>query len=281
MFQLPSPTHAFACFEAHVPPQTTKAAHIHDIHEFFVCLDGLGAQVPAGVAIRQRRGDLFCFPAGMSHHASGAPAAGGIVVMVPGEMFTPEAYGDRDTHLTLQRIVSLAGSGRNPLPIAKETSMQVLRLVAKMKREVQDRKPGYEAAARCLLQEMFLHIRRDPGVGAEATPRCSRTSQEERIARVLRHIESHFMDEISVASVSAMATMSRSSMHATFRRVAGCTLVDYITRVRVRAAMRLLRTTDTTVMQIAMDCGFSTMSRFYDAFRRGTGRTPRQIRMTP
>ena len=268
----------FDCFAVHVPPQTAKAAHIHDIHEFFVCTDATGTQVPAGTEIRQRRGDVFCFPAGLPHFACGAPAAGGLVVMVPSEIFAPESYGDRDTHQMLCRIINLARSGRNPLPIAKETSAHVLRVAAAMTREVQERKPGYEAAARCLLQEMLLHLRRDPEVGVETIPRNHTTRHEERIARVLRHIEEHFMDEISVANVATMAAMSRSSLHATFRRVAGCTLVEYVTRIRVRAAMRLLRESEATVMQVAMDCGFSTMSRFYDAFHRITGKTPREIR---
>lgn len=278
MIQSISPRFAFDCFEVHVPPQAAKAAHIHALHEFFICTDAQGSQVPAGVKIRQKRGDVFCFPAGLPHYASGTPAAGGHVVMVAEEMFAPEAYGDRDTHQTLRRIVSLAQRGRHPLPISKGTSAQVLRVAQEMAREVKLRKPGYEAAARCLLQEMLLHLRRDPEVGAEITPRNHATRHEERIARVLRHIESHFMDEIRVADITALAAMSRSSLHASFRRIAGCTLVEHITRVRVRAAMRLLRESDATVMQVAMDCGFSTMSRFYDAFHRITGKTPRGIR---
>ena len=269
---------AFDCFAVHVPPRTAKAAHIHAIHEFFICTDALGSQVPAGLKIRQRRGDVFCFPAGLPHYACGAPAAGGHVVMVPDEMFAPETYGDRDTHQTLRRIVSLAQNGRHPLPLSKATSAQILRVAQEMSQEVKLRKPGDEAATRSLLQEMLLHLRRDPAVGAETTPRNHTTRHEERIARVLRHIESHFMDEIRVANVSALAAMSRSSLHAAFRRVTGCTLVEYITRVRVRAAMRLLRESDATVMQVAMDCGFSTMSRFYDAFHRISGKTPREIR---
>ena len=277
MIQLLHPTQAFGCFEAHVGPQTPKAAHIHDLHEFFICLDDLGSQVPAGIKIRQRKSDIFCFPAGMLHYASGAPAAGGRVLMVPDEMFAPEAYGDRDTHQTLRRVISLAQSGRQPLPVSKATAAQVLRVSAEIVQETRQRKPGYEAAARCRLQELFLHLRRDPGVGA-ATLHNHATRHAEQIARVLRHIESHFMDEIRVADVSAMAAMSRSNLHAAFRQVAGCTLMEYVTQVRVRAALRLLRESDATVMQVAMDCGFSTMSRFYDAFRRSTGKSPREIR---
>ncbi len=278
MIQIKSPMIAFDCFAANVGYQTAKAAHIHAMHEFFVCTDAHGSQFPAGMEIRQRRGDVFCFPPGMPHYASGSPKAGGHVVMVSSSMFTPETYGDRDTHQTLQRITRLALSGRNPLPVARATSAQVLRIAAEMTQEIKGKKAGYEAAVRCLLQKMLLHLRRDPGVGAETTPRGGVTRHEEQIARVLRFIESHFMEEIRVEHVAAMAAMSRSSMHAAFRQVAGCTLVDYVTQVRVRAALRLLRASDATVIQIALDCGFNTTSRFYDAFRKITGKTPREIR---
>jgi len=61
----------------------------------------------------------------------------------------------------------------------------------------------------------------------------------------------------------------------------GCTLIDYVTRLRVVAAQRMLQETDLKVTQVAMNCGFSTMSRFYDAFKKITGDAPGRTRSSP
>ncbi len=63
-----------------------------------------------------------------------------------------------------------------------------------------------------------------------------------------------------------------------FRRVFGTTLIDYVTQHRVSHAQRLLATTDMKVVDVAVDAGFGSLSRFNEAFRASCGRTPREYR---
>ena len=269
----------FSCFEVHVGEKSC-AAHIHDIHEFFVCTDDNGTQFAGRTAIPQHRAEMFCFPAGMPHYCSGTPRAraGGYVIMVPDFMFPPETYGDRETHLTLQRVIHLALNGQNPLPLQKKTAQRILSLTEQMVKEFCDKPPGYQAASRLLLQHVFLDIMRDPEVVAEIGLRSRSTYRDEQMARVLRFIDAHFMETITVGQVAKMAGMSRSQFHAIFRQVTGCTLIVYTTRIRIQTAQRLLRETNSPIIQIALDCGFPSLSRFYDAFKSITGKTPRQAR---
>jgi AraC-like DNA-binding protein len=73
--------------------------------------------------------------------------------------------------------------------------------------------------------------------------------------------------------------MSRSHFHFMFRTLTGRTLMDFVTRVRVRAALRLLQETDVPISQLALDCGFPTSSCFYRAFKTVHNKTPRSIRI--
>ena len=270
----------FHCFKARVPEQAVSAEHVHDIHEFVICLDGNGTQFTGHVGIPQRRGDVFCFPSGMPHYCSGKSRkpAELYVIMVPDSMFTPEAYGDRETYLVLQKIITLVKKGQNPLPLRRDTARRVLSLAGEMVKESDEKRPGYQSASRLLFQNIVLHIMRDPAVGAEVVPRSRKTHHDERMAHVLRFIDGHFMEHISVERMIKMAAMSRSNFSVVFRATAGCTLIDYVTRVRIRAAQRLLCRSDTPIIQIAMECGFPTMSRFYAAFKSVTGKTPRGLR---
>lgn len=271
----------FHCFEAHVPEQTARAKHVHDIHEFVICINGNGMQFAGRTGIPQRRGDVFYFPAGTPHYCSGKPRtpAGLYVIMVPDSMFTPDTYGDRETYLVLQKIIALVRQGRNPLPLRKETTRRVLSLAGEMIKESDGKKPGYQAATRLLFQNIVLQIMRDPDMGTKFSPRSRKTYYEERMAHLLRFIDGHFMETITVGRIIKIAGMSRSHFHAVFRSVAGCTLIDYVTRVRIRAAQRLLRESDNPVIQVAMECGFQTLSRFYAAFKSITGKTPRRVRV--
>jgi AraC-like DNA-binding protein len=270
----------FHCFEIHVGPQTARAAHTHDTHEFLVCINGHGTQFVDRTEIPQHRANFFCFPAGMPHHASGTATrtADVYVLMVPESMFSPETFGDRETLLTIQRVVHLARDGQNPLPIGRKTADRLLPLARDMVLEFSGKKPGYQPATRLLLQNLFLHLMRDPAVGIEAGLRSGRGRHHDAVARALQFIDSHFMEEITVEQMARMAGMSRSHFHAIFRSVAGSTLIDYVTRIRVRTAKRLLRESDAPIIQIAMDCGFQSLSRFYEAFTAIVGKTPRAVR---
>jgi transcriptional regulator GlxA family with amidase domain len=55
-------------------------------------------------------------------------------------------------------------------------------------------------------------------------------------------------------------------------------ILDYLTQYRVAHAQRLLVTTDLPVLEIALACGFNSLSRFYAAFKKICGRSPRTYR---
>lgn len=112
----------FHCFKASVPEQAVRAEHVHDIHEFVICLDGNGTQFAGRVGMAQRRGDVFCFPSGMSHYCSGKPGkpAELYVIMVPDSMFTPDAYGDRETYLAVFYAAFKSVTGKTPRGLRTE-----------------------------------------------------------------------------------------------------------------------------------------------------------------
>jgi AraC-like DNA-binding protein len=66
-----------------------------------------------------------------------------------------------------------------------------------------------------------------------------------------------------------------------FRRHYGITLNTYVTRLRVCQAQYLLLSTDQEVSRIAFETGFGSISRFYEAFKTVSGKTPRQYRLLP
>ena len=57
------------------------------------------------------------------------------------------------------------------------------------------------------------------------------------------------------------------------------TLGRYLTRLRVCQVQYLLMSTDWEVSRIAFETGFGSLSRFYEAFKAVSGRTPRQYRL--
>jgi AraC-like DNA-binding protein len=268
----------FMCFPTVCPVQTARMAHVHDFHEFIVCTNSHGRQFAGNAAMPHRRGSVFCFPAGMTHYSSGEPdaPARAFVIWLPDSMFSPVSYGDQETCQQLRRIFHLARQGMNPLPLKQGTTSRILELTRDMTAEYQEGKPGCQAATRSLLQQIFLLITRDGGLGS-GNDLARPPSHHEKIARVLQVLEGQFMDPVSIDDMARIAGMSRSHFHSVFQTAAGCTPIEYLTQVRIRAAQRLLRDSTAPIVQIALDCGFPSLSRFYVAFKALTHQTPRQV----
>lgn len=99
-----------------------------------------------------------------------------------------------------------------------------------------------------------------------------------RIERALAYIEAHLVDPPSVAQLADVAGLSESHFARLFRRHAGASVIDHITRRRVQVARELLGNVDLSIKQIAARCGFEDAYYFSRVFRRVDGLSPSQYR---
>lgn len=97
-------------------------------------------------------------------------------------------------------------------------------------------------------------------------------------ANVIEHLHSHFADSLSTEQLADMAGLSISHFERRFRHAFGASPRQYLVRVRVEHAAKLLRETDQTVSQIALACGFYDHAHFSRSFRRIMKLSPSQYR---
>jgi AraC family transcriptional regulator len=81
------------------------------------------------------------------------------------------------------------------------------------------------------------------------------------------------MEELAIGEGVHPADLARN-----FRRFYGSSAGEYVRRVRVEAARRLIRESDELLVNIALACGFSSQSHLCTTFRRVTGFTPGSYR---
>lgn len=63
-----------------------------------------------------------------------------------------------------------------------------------------------------------------------------------------------------------------------FRAVMGKTFKKYLVSVRLAKAKSILLSTDVSVTDVAMACGYSNLSYFISEYKKEFGKTPRQER---
>lgn len=110
---------------------------------------------------------------------------------------------------------------------------------------------------------------------------CDTATAWSRVAQTARLIEDTPGDDHTLATLAACAGVSEFYFLRTFAQVTGVTPHQYVLRTRLRtAALRLRRhdADETTVLDIALDCGFNDVSNFNHAFRAEFGMSPRAWR---
>ncbi|GAB6848468.1 helix-turn-helix domain-containing protein [Paraburkholderia kururiensis] len=102
-----------------------------------------------------------------------------------------------------------------------------------------------------------------------------------RVAQTVQLIEATPGEDHTLATLAARAGVSEFYFLRTFSQVTGITPHQYVLRTRLRAAALRLRRPEaggTTVLDIALDCGFNDVSNFNHAFRAEFGMSPRAWR---
>ncbi len=99
-----------------------------------------------------------------------------------------------------------------------------------------------------------------------------------KVEKMACFIAEHHTEPLRVAQVSRIAGWHPDYAATLFRKTFRMSLVDYLTEHRVSYAQRLLATTDRKVLDIALEAGFGSPSRFYVVFTRICGQSPKKYR---
>ena len=139
--------------------------------------------------------------------------------------------------------------------------------------------PASDPAPGLLLQTtvltLLLELRRRAGCRppGESPPPGTRL-----LETVNRLLDARGTRTLSIAALAERLGMSESSLRTRFRSEAGVPLGEYLRNFRINRAMALLRNSDLPVAEVACETGFASPQAFSRAFRKATGRTPRDYR---
>ncbi|XID93256.1 response regulator [Paenibacillaceae bacterium WGS1546] len=98
------------------------------------------------------------------------------------------------------------------------------------------------------------------------------------LARVVRYIEEHYAEEITLESVAAVAFMNPYYFSSFFKKHMKRNFKQYVTDLRMKQAVELLTRTDMMVYEIAEKVGYNNARHFSDMFKKQTGKLPQEFK---
>jgi len=98
------------------------------------------------------------------------------------------------------------------------------------------------------------------------------------IFRVIGYLEHHHCDNITKEQLAKIACSSVRNLSRKFKEVTGETVYEYIHRLRLEKAKKMLEETDERIIDICTSSGFNDVSFFNKTFKKAVGMTPREYR---
>ncbi len=115
-----------------------------------------------------------------------------------------------------------------------------------------------------------------PGTHHRALDRSMGSVGSAVVRRAEEFMEAHLADPIGMSDVAAECECSRTKLFDAFKRERDWTPLQFLVRGRMQRARQLLLrpTPDLTVTRVALDCGYPSLSRFAQEYRKLYGETP-------
>ncbi len=100
------------------------------------------------------------------------------------------------------------------------------------------------------------------------------TNESPYIAEALEYIQAHFTENISMAMVANHVSVNYTWFSEKFKEHTGINFNDYVKRLRIAEAKRLLQKSYYKVYEVAQKAGFTDVKYFMRVFRNATGMSP-------
>jgi AraC family transcriptional regulator len=128
------------------------------------------------------------------------------------------------------------------------------------------------AAARLVSAHSTASLKRPPGARRAGL-------SEQQLRRAVDFMEANLDRDSSIAELAAAAGLSPVYFARQFKVATGMAPHQYLLRLRVERAKRLLSTGDLPIAAIALDCGFCHQEHLTRVFHRLCGTTPAAYRL--
>ena len=129
-----------------------------------------------------------------------------------------------------------------------------------------------------MAQAIAIHLARNYGEMAEVSRGGSPSLPGYKLRQITDWMAEHVAEEFNLARLAAQAGLSKFHFQRLFKSAVGVSPSQYHISLRMNEARRLLRETKKSVVDVALEVGYTNPSHFAKLFRRETSLSPSDYR---
>ncbi len=245
-------------------PQPDYPEHCHDFHELVMVKSGCGLHYVNGRPYHVSKGSVFYLRAGQVHCFDRSEG-----LCLTNVVFMPQLL---KASSLLDFLPSEPEQTALPLSVGVSAINECEQLFTLIRNECLRRDPCSEAMIEALFSQLVILLWREQRRTLEAV------DGDTRLASLIRHINQHLADPIDFAELAEQFDIPPRTLARRMVEVTGLSANNFLGRMRLCQAMRLLANTTDPITDIAFACGFNDSNYFSSRFHQEIGITPSQFR---
>ncbi|MQY34526.1 HTH-type transcriptional activator RhaR [Streptomyces sp. RB17] len=208
--------------------------------------------------------------------------AGGLFLQPAGRSLAVELGGRLDTiHVYLTDDALRDANGGRPVELTEQLGARdplAEQLMLALESTVRSWEPAARTYTDQLTGMLAAQLVRRHGVRAEVPVPDRSGLSDRQLAAVRDLMHRRFAEPLPIADLAASASLSASQFTRRFRASTGQSPHQFLLKLRLEAACRLLRTGSTPIAEVAVTCGFSHQEHLTRVMRARLGTTPAALR---
>lgn len=136
-------------------------------------------------------------------------------------------------------------------------------------REYREKKEGYLEAIGAMVDLLLIYLSR---IGS------TQSARPQELETAKNYIDNYYMTDIKVADLAKNTFYSMDHFIRMFQKEYGVGPKQYIMEKRLEESRKLLRNTDMSICDIALQVGYHSNAEFSAFIKKHTGQTPTLIR---
>lgn len=249
-------------------PQEVFPEHVHEFDELVIARSGSGMNYINGQPSPICRGSVICVRANQTHFLDQLEN-----LHLTNVLILPKRFKHVSQETVAELLARQGGNDAQSYVISGSTLRRVESLLNRIADESDHRVEYSEQMIELLLAQLMIELWR-----GQPEENGSTEEKDERLTGLLRHINTHFDEEVDWDQLAERFAIPLRTLSRKVTDVTGMSPNNYLTRIRLCHAMRLLRESDKNITEIAFACGFNDSNYFSSRFHRETGTTPLKYR---
>lgn len=261
--------------------------HAHEFIEVVYVCNGKGIHIINGMKYDVAKGDLFIINSETPHSFYPLDRSNSGHLAVFNCLFLPEFLQGLEMELTLLKeiiniflyksIYSEELDYAPDLKVSESLRRDVAEIYDKMYLEYTMEQDGYVDILKLYLSQLLIKIYRAyKAANPNQTEGCE--YKHRLILEALDYLRTNYINKLNLDEVSTHVFLSKSYFCSLFKKETGMSVIEYLQKLRIEKACRLLQNDTCKITDVAEKVGYTDYRFFNKTFKKIMGMTAQNYR---